>query len=294
MTTASLAPTLLSAMLSVHQAPPTAGWAPEATWMAATPQLMVPPTPARSARGTAVAQRLAGLPRAMRQDALAAEVIAGNVPSFVRELTTIRYRALDAHGLEHEVEISVTPDYVAVGDDTDFLRVSLDRTHAERVAVAAGAVLPTRFLVDRIHDAASVTVEPQPIPPCAAMVTMPWLLKHRDMLANQSLTTPSGLLRAGHKKDVVITPRLAVQPDRVAIYGWHHRDGQPIQPLSLFHGHTYADYSHGVRLIDRRARVDGAEVDLATLLSDPVWAPLVSDEGALPASLIPGHPSEAT
>ena len=294
MTTASLAPALLAAVLSVHQAPPTAAWAPEAAWMKASPRLMVPSTPARGARGTAVAERLAGLPRSLRQDALTAEVLGGNVPAFVRALTTIRYRALDAHGVEHEVEISVTPDYVAVGDDSDFLRVSLDRFHAERVAAAAGAVLPTRFLVDRIHDAATVTVEPQPIPPCAAMVTMPWLLKHRDMLANQSLTAPSGLLRAGHKKDVVMTPRLAVQPDRVAIYGWHHRDGHPIQPLSLFHGHTYADYSHGLRLIDRRARVDGAEVDLATLLTDPVRAPLVSDEGALPASLIPGYTGEAT
>jgi hypothetical protein len=294
MTTASFAPALLAAMLSVHQAPPAADWGPEATSSTASPRLMVPATSARGVRGTAVAQRLAGLPRSMRQDALTAEVLGGNVPAFVRDLTTIRYRALDANGLEHDVEISVTPDYVSVGDDSDFLRVSLDRTHAERIAAAAGAVLPTRFLVDRIHDAATVTVEPQPIPPCAAMVTMPWLLKHRDMLANQSLTTPSGLLRAGHKKDVVMTPRLAVQPNRVAIYGWHHRDGRPIQPLSLFHGHTYADYSHGVRLIDRRARIDGAEVDLAALLTDPIWAPLVSDEGALPASLIPGHAGKAS
>jgi hypothetical protein len=67
----------------------------------------------------------------------------------------------------------------------------------------------------------------------------------------------------------------------VAIYGWHRSDGEPIQPLSLFHPNWYVDYSHGVRLVGSMMLVDGALRPVAEVLKDPSLAPLLSDEGPL-------------
>ena len=77
--------------------------------------------------------------------------------------------------------------------------------------------------------------------------------------------------------------RLRSKPGRVAIYGWHRENGAPIQPLSTVHGAQYADYSHGVRLVSSRAYINGEPRNLADILQDPVLAPIVSSEGAIPA-----------
>lgn len=91
------------------------------------------------------------------------------------------------------------------------------------------------------------------------------------------------VLIAGHKKDVVVSKRLVQRPDRVAIYGWHRPDGRPIQPLSLVHEASYADYSHGIRWIHGTMFVDGVERPFADVARDPELAALVSDEGPLGA-----------
>jgi hypothetical protein len=57
-------------------------------------------------------------------------------------------------------------------------------------------------------------------------------------------------------------------PGRVAIYGWHRPDGNPIQPLNTVHGIRYADYSQGVRLVSDTAYVGGKATPLLTLLQD--------------------------
>ena len=87
------------------------------------------------------------------------------------------------------------------------------------------------------------------------------------------------VLKAGHKKDVVISPRLQARRGRVAIYGWHRTSGSPIQPLSTVHGASYVDYSHGVRLVRDEARLDGRPASVSAILRDAVLHPLLSDEG---------------
>jgi hypothetical protein len=80
------------------------------------------------------------------------------------------------------------------------------------------------------------------------------------------------VLLAGHKKDLVLANRLSSNRGRVAIYGWHRGNGDPIQPLSTVHGEYYADYSHGIRLVSRTAYVNGRPVDLRSLLTDGTYA----------------------
>jgi hypothetical protein len=82
-----------------------------------------------------------------------------------------------------------------------------------------------------------------------------------------------GALVAGHKKDVVDTRR--DRPGRVAIYGWHQANGQPIQPLSTVHHSAYVDYSHGVRLMSDRMIVDGRSMSVAEVRADPTLSRLL-------------------
>ena len=90
-----------------------------------------------------------------------------------------------------------------------------------------------------------------------------------------------GTLVSGHKKDLVISPRLTSNPEKLAIYGWHQLNGVPIQPLSTVHGACYADYSHGIRLVSETALVDGERRSIYDLLDDPDLAGIVSDEGPI-------------
>ena len=115
------------------------------------------------------------------------------------------------------------------------------------------------------------------------MSSTPYFQRHNATVQRQLGATGArqGVLVSGHKKDLVLTNRLEANPGRVAIYGWHRSNGAPIQPLSTVHGAQYADYSHGIRLVSRRAYVNGRAVDLRDLLADGRYAGLVSSEGTI-------------
>jgi hypothetical protein len=40
------------------------------------------------------------------------------------------------------------------------------------------------------------------------------------------------------------------------------------------------DYSHGIRLLDRKVKVDGKTYDIETILKDKLLYTLLSDEGS--------------
>ena len=75
-------------------------------------------------------------------------------------------------------------------------------------------------------------------------------------------------------------------PGRVAIYGWHRRSGDPIQPVSTVHGATYSDYSHGIRLVARTAFVNGRAADLQDLLASDRYARILNPDGPLAPAVI--------
>jgi hypothetical protein len=89
------------------------------------------------------------------------------------------------------------------------------------------------------------------------------------------------MLIAGHKKDVIITNFLNSHKDNVVIYGWHdsRNGGKPIQGYGWGHEVTYADYSHGIRLIANEVEVDGEKMDIKDVLADPTLSKLLSKEG---------------
>lgn len=233
--------------------------------------------------GSTVANRLTGLGGSERDNALLAEILGGNVPDFLRDLVPVTFTGTGPGGQATRVTICVTPDYLAVGSDRDFVRVPLGLPAAMRVAERFDMVLPTTRMVDAIYQQADVRLSPSPMEPGAQMASTGYFLRHNATVQGQLHQAGArlGQLVAGQKKDLVLTNRLNANPGRVAIYGWHRRNGQAIQPLSTVHGAQYADYSHGIRLVSRRAYVNGRAVDLRELLSDSRLAGLISTEGTI-------------
>ena len=115
-----------------------------------------------------------------------------------------------------------------------------------------------------------------------------YFLKHQQKIEAQRTHCPLGELISGHKKDVVLTNLLRSKPGRIAIYGWHRQNGEPIQPLSIVHGAWYADYSHGIRLVSDQVWINGETLPILDVLNDPVLAPLLTYEGVIsnPRSLL--------
>ena len=232
--------------------------------------------------GTDIATSVRSLELTARENALFEEVATGNVPSWVNTYKPV-VLTRELNGVQHTVTFRVSPDYLSVGTDDDPFLIPLTPMTAQRVADHFGASLPTRRMVDAIWSSAVVHLEPQPIPPSPQMTTVPVFEQHNETVQAQmrEKNVQAGSIVAGHKKDVVLTERLAQNPNRVAIYGWHYTTGSPIQPLYTGHIAEYADYSHGIRLVHREVDIDGTKYDLPDVLSDESLAPLLSDEGAM-------------
>ena len=241
----------------------------------------VPPRSPAARTGNAFARRVATMAGPEREDAIRAELMAGNIPHFLRQLRPIRLDGQTPRGAALRATAWVMPDYLAIGSDDDFLRVPMSFYTAAAVARFYDLALPTRKLVDAVYRQSEVRVSPIPMTPGPLMVSTQYFLRHHQRIQRQAAGRPVGELISGHKKDLVLTNRLQQRPGREAIYGWHRPNGEPIQPLSTIHGAQYADYSHGVRLVHRTVLVDGTPRDIYELLADPRFATLVSDEGVI-------------
>lgn len=232
-----------------------------------------------SPTGSEVLARLASLSVEDRDREIVTQVLAGNIPGFLRQLRPVEMMLPGLAGVPVKATMWVMPDYLAIGSDQDFVRVPLGLDAAVRVAREFNCMLPTRKMVDAIHQHAEARLSPRPMPAGAAMTSVAYLLAHNLTIEQQLEGLEPGFLVAGNKKDVVWSRRLSERPGRVAIYGWHDREGRPIQPLSTVHGARYADYSHGIRLVSETVQVDGEHLSVFDVLEDQELAALLSDEG---------------
>lgn len=246
-------------------------------WVQPAPE--IPKRPTDAIGGAEFFKTLDKLTPNEREEAIAREVIRGNVPDFLRTFQKVTVKAKDAAGKERTAIIEVMPDYLAVGSDVDFVRVPMTPMTAARIADAFGCALPTRKIVDEVYRAATVKVEPKPM--TEEREAPATFLRHNAIIEEQRSGKKLGELLAGNKKDIVVTNRLAEKPNRVAIYGWHKLDGKPIQPLTIVHRDSYVDYSHGVRLMKRAVTVDGKTWDIRHVLYVNDLTGLLSDEGPI-------------
>lgn len=242
------------------------------------------PFVARSATATPGARfmaEVASLTLTARETRVTQEILGGNVPGFLRTFVPITVTATIG-GTPTTATYYVTPDYVCLGHNDAFVRIPMTPLIAQPIADALGCLLPTRKMVNDIYAQAAVKLTPQPISPSYVDIMLATTMyRHHEVVESQRQGYPLGPLVGGIKKDVVITPLLASNPGKVAIYGWHQLNGQPIQPLYLGHGASYVDYSHGIRLVRDQMSVNGQVMSVAAVLADANLCVLLSDEGVV-------------
>ena len=254
----------------------------------ANPQtLNLPPRPAGAPTGSQFIRIVTPMSLTERENWIYAQVASGNVPEFQRTLVPITVGAT-INGAVHTATYYAAPDYLALGTDADYFLEPTTPRLAQRLCDALGCTLPTRKMVNQIWTNAAVKMTPQPIPPSAEMITVPVFAQENDLVRTQrNLFTnafPLGALVSGDKKDVVLSTMIYSDlhtgvPKPVVIYGWHYTSGVPIQPLYNGHEVTYADYSHGIRLVQNALTVDGKPSTITNVLTNPSLAALLSDEG---------------
>jgi len=243
----------------------------------------IPPRTSSALTGTQFAESVAHMACQQREHAILSSLLDGNLPAFLKKLVPVRLSYQIVGGATVAATIFVMPEYLAIGSDTDFLRIPMNLHTAVAVADRFGFVLPTKKIVDAIFEQSASRLTPQPLPAGPQMTSTEYYQQHNSMIDEQAQARAisQGALVAGHKKDVVLTNRLNRMPDRIAIYGWHRAKGDPIQPLSTVHGAGYADYSHGIRLVAGLVLIEGRLRSVYNILRDVALAPALSDEGAI-------------
>lgn len=200
----------------------------------------------------------------------------GNFPKFMRRFVRVDVWFATSDGRNVKAHYYVSPDYLCVGTDSDFLRLPVTPLAAQRIADMLGCFLSTPKICDDVYRVARMKLEP--VPMMCERETFNTFVVHNYIIEGQRKGR-KGLV-AGHKKDVVIAGALSGKPGRIALYGWHKPDGKPIQPVYTGHIMRYVDYSHGFRLVKREIWVDGKKMDYAEVLAHPeYWRALSYESG---------------
>lgn len=244
-------------------------------------RLALPTRPAGALGGEEFLKQTEALSAEQREEAIYREIMRGNVPNFLRTLIPIRLTATDKAGSHLEAIMWVLPDYLAIGSDDDFVRIPMNLVTASSLAHNLGLALPTKKIVDAIYAQSDIHAKPQALPPNSRMTSNAYYLRHDELIDAALGSYELGQLVAGHKKDIVISNKLNLNPGRIVIYGWHRSNGKPIQPLSNVHGARYADYSHGVRLVSAQVLVNGQFMNFAAAVEQPSTASLFTYEGTI-------------
>lgn len=213
--------------------------------------------------GSSIAQSLSQSGGNSRHCSILENMSSGNIPDHLRNLVPVRMG---------EVTICVMPDYMSFGTDSDSVRAPLGRDQAVELARDMGFMLPTNQMVDQICAQSNVRLSPSPMTPGPSMTSTDYFVRHDSTIDRQVAQAGGrpGQLTGCHKKDLVSNG--AGNPSALPFYGWHRSNGSPIQNFSTgAHGSSYADYSHGVRLVSQVAFVNGQPVSLSSLLSNPAY-----------------------
>lgn len=251
--------------------------------------LPLPPRPSNALSGSAFVNVIWNMPREQREEQIYSQVMSGNIPEFMRQLKSITASS-NIGGTTYSATYFVIPEYLAVGSDSNYFLTPMTPLLAQRICNSINCTLPTKKMVDQIYSAAPCKLRPQPIPPTPQMTTVPVFAQHNDSVRSIRFPVipqyPLGTLVGGTKKDVIISNRIYQNlnpnvPKPVVIYGWHQLNGTPIQPVYNGHEETYADYSHGIRLVLDSVIVNGTPKTFAQLLADPILCVLISDEGTI-------------
>jgi hypothetical protein len=254
-----------------------------------------------------------------REGMLWAEIEKGNHPTFTGKLVPVELG--DSKGRKARVYVSV--DCFAVGTEDDWLRVKVSGYVAQRIADRLGCALPTNKVVFEAYRQAQIKLVAhlfdcqtvgggrwqrstfacrlheevlQGRLPCKRGSGVPEAAGRLDMKLGAHegpCALPPGphpgVLVAGHLKEVTVNGEDLSR--KLAFAGFFPANGRPLQKgYGAPHGPGFADYSHGVRLVSRRAELDGKGVDYEELVSDPHYGELMFAQGG-PCKRPPRYPA---
>ena len=77
-----------------------------------------------------------------RDSIILREIVAGNIPGWLRKPVYLTDTIADAAGKTHEVIWRVLPDFIAIGNDSDFMRVPMLPLTAQKIADHFGSRTP--------------------------------------------------------------------------------------------------------------------------------------------------------
>lgn len=229
-----------------------------------------------------------------REDAITRELTSGNVAPFLWQ-----WKEIVASKSGPRTVYLVMPDVLAIGSDTDFLRIPMDAITAQRVADHYACLLPTAKMVNQIFEQAGAQLESIPkqynwtekdrtdSEPDRSIKgsAMAGYVIHHNLIEAQLMGRSRGQLVAGHKKEVIIAPGMDANPDRLYFCGFHHPKkrgpGNPNGFLQLgsgpsVHPSNFADYAQGARLVNPYMTIDGTTKLIADVLKDSRQCLLIS------------------
>lgn len=247
----------------------------------------IPPRKCNAMSGSNFAATIMGVTGAARENAIATEILNGNIPEFMRMQVHV---AAISKELNCSLTYTVIPRFLAIGSDEDHFYIPMAPTTAQIIVDSFGAMLPTYKMVQDIFSFASFRQIATTFKWGPQMSSTDYYKKHSDIVIKQLETVPLQALCDGYKKNVVISKKMETKKDSVFIYGWmKDQAGNFWQGLPLFPGHSkhYADYSHGIRLVDRKMTLANledettSEVDGLEVLQDNVLNVLLSAEGPI-------------
>ena len=247
--------------------------------------LGLPSRPEEAVSGKEFARSLMKLNLEERDRKIADQILKGNIPGFLRKTVPVKF-SREIKGKKYDVTYYVASDYLAVGSGKDYFYTPMAPSTAQSIADSLECILPTQKMVDDIYKNAAIQLVPRPIPSSPAMTTVRVFMQHTDSIKLQlrkySKKRNSNILLAGHKKDIIVSNLIYERPVKnVVIYGWHKAPDNPIQPVYGGHFADWVDYSHGIRLVKNKIRINGQLFKIRNILSDTMLCQLLSDEGPI-------------
>jgi hypothetical protein len=213
------------------------------------PTLNIPPRAANALTGTQFIDSIIDIPfdggeDAQRETCYLDQFLDGNVPDFMRTLCPVEVG---------DLLIYVTPDYLCIGVDYDYVRIPMNPITAQTIANHYNASLITPMMTDAVDQAAEIKLPFRAQTPQqgfeydhSMMFTDRYVIHNKWIEKDLKAAGASrGQLASGHKKDVVLDPWLeTVNWEKVGVYL------KSVGHTYRTHSHevTYKDYSHGVRL----------------------------------------------
>jgi hypothetical protein len=217
-----------------------------------------------------------------------------NWPDFMKKFVPITF----TDGTQ-TLTLHVTPDYLCIGTDQDFLRMPMKPGTAQPIADTFDCMLPTSKMVDAIFAQAKVNLEMIALPNNYYDVAQ--FKEHNDKIeaARKAAGHTLGELIDNLKKDLIISKHLAKPENRkwLHFHGWHWgksagkaKAGKLVQEYtgaaSSPHDINWVDYSHGVRLVKNDVLSStGGPQRMKDVLQDKAAAKLLSLDGPFDPTL---------